>query len=277
MSIKIPVVDRVSTYPGRVVLTPVANMTNTYDMERADVPLIEGTPVDKALFDNKAYTLNESVTIYVSKTGSDVNGNGTNVAPYATIQKAINEIPKCLGGFIATVDIADGTYNERVRVEGFNGGRLNIGVSGRTVTVQGMSVFTSEMVRLNIANLTSASGDTDTPLYVGQGSNVAVVGAMTINGRNTALYGVAVEQNSSLVSTVNLTVNNTTTSAILANSGGRIACGRVLGSGNAAAGLRAETGGTIAYNTSGMTAATNYVAVTGGRVYGGSQTSVPNY
>lgn len=277
MAIKIPVVDRVSTYPGRVVLTPVANMTNTYDMERADVPLIEGTPVDKALFDNKAYTLSESVTVYVSKTGSDVNGNGTNVAPYATIQKAIDSIPKCLGGFIATVDIADGTYSERVRVEGFYGGRLNIGVSGRAVTVQGISVFTSEMVRLNISNLTSASGDTDTPLYVGQGSNVAVVGVMTINGRNTALYGVAVEQNSSLVATVNLTVNNTTTSAILANSGGSIACGRVLGSGNAGAGLRAETGGTIAYNTSGMTAATNYVAVTGGRVYGGSQTSVPNY
>ena len=40
--------DREPTYPGRVTLTPVYGLANTYDMERADQPLQEGTPLNKA-------------------------------------------------------------------------------------------------------------------------------------------------------------------------------------------------------------------------------------
>lgn len=40
--------DREPTYPGRVTLTPVYGLANTYDMERADRPLQEGTPLNKA-------------------------------------------------------------------------------------------------------------------------------------------------------------------------------------------------------------------------------------
>lgn len=40
--------DRVPVYPGRVVLTPVAGQTNTYDMVRADQPTQEGTPLKKS-------------------------------------------------------------------------------------------------------------------------------------------------------------------------------------------------------------------------------------
>ena len=54
MAFKIPVTDRVPTYPGRVTLTPVSGQTNTYDLARADLPISEGTPINKALLDNKA-------------------------------------------------------------------------------------------------------------------------------------------------------------------------------------------------------------------------------
>ena len=40
--------DREPTYPGRVTLTPVYGLANTYDMERADRPLQQGTPLNKA-------------------------------------------------------------------------------------------------------------------------------------------------------------------------------------------------------------------------------------
>ena len=40
--------DREPTYPGRVTLTPVSGLANTYDMERADRPLKQGTPLNKA-------------------------------------------------------------------------------------------------------------------------------------------------------------------------------------------------------------------------------------
>lgn len=39
--------NRVPTYPGRVTMTPVAGAANTYDMVRADVPIEEGTPLNK--------------------------------------------------------------------------------------------------------------------------------------------------------------------------------------------------------------------------------------
>lgn len=42
--------DRVPLYPGRVTLTPVDGLTNTYDMARADEPTQEGTPLNKATF-----------------------------------------------------------------------------------------------------------------------------------------------------------------------------------------------------------------------------------
>ena len=40
--------NREPTYPGRVTLTPVAGLANTYDMDRADQPLQLGTPLNKA-------------------------------------------------------------------------------------------------------------------------------------------------------------------------------------------------------------------------------------
>lgn len=40
--------DRVPTYPGRVLLTPVEGVTNTYTLERADEPTTEGTLLNKA-------------------------------------------------------------------------------------------------------------------------------------------------------------------------------------------------------------------------------------
>lgn len=40
--------DRVSLYPGRVKLEPVAGQDNLYDLTRADQPTQEGTPLNKA-------------------------------------------------------------------------------------------------------------------------------------------------------------------------------------------------------------------------------------
>lgn len=40
--------DRVPKYPGRVTLTPVPGQTNTYDMARADEPIVTGDALNKA-------------------------------------------------------------------------------------------------------------------------------------------------------------------------------------------------------------------------------------
>lgn len=44
--------DRIPTYPGRIEIIPVEGKPNTYTMKRADEPLEEGTPVDKATFES---------------------------------------------------------------------------------------------------------------------------------------------------------------------------------------------------------------------------------
>lgn len=48
--------DRVSVNPGRVIMTPVSGRENTYDMVRADTPLVAGTPLDKATFESVVHS-----------------------------------------------------------------------------------------------------------------------------------------------------------------------------------------------------------------------------
>lgn len=44
--------DRVPTYPGRIKLSPVEGQPDKFTMERADEPIEEGTPINKAAFDS---------------------------------------------------------------------------------------------------------------------------------------------------------------------------------------------------------------------------------
>lgn len=48
--------DRVPTYPGRITLTPVAGQANTYDLKRADMPIVEGSPIDKATYNSMVHS-----------------------------------------------------------------------------------------------------------------------------------------------------------------------------------------------------------------------------
>lgn len=58
--------DRVSTYPGRVQLTPVSGQANVYDLVRADQPTEPGTPL------NKASLLTDAVAIAFGLTNTAV-------------------------------------------------------------------------------------------------------------------------------------------------------------------------------------------------------------
>lgn len=60
--------DRIPKYAGRVKLTPVANQPNVYDMVRADEPLQEGTPLNKATLLN-----DETATLLGLTEDSNVN------------------------------------------------------------------------------------------------------------------------------------------------------------------------------------------------------------
>ena len=278
MALKTQVVDRVPTYPGRVKMTPVSGQTNVYDMTRADSPVEVGTPINKALFDQKAYTLTGGVTVYVSTSGSDVTGDGTQTAPYATVQKAVDSLPKCLGSYHAQIDIAAGTYNERVTIDGFYGGRLTIGVSGRTVTLNGISVMSSSGVRINISNLTYNANNAGTLLYADYGSDVTVLSAMTIRGGSvTNVSGISAARGS-LINSPGVTVAllNCGGAAVYSTSGSKIVLGTVEGNSNTSYGLRADLGGLITFNTANLTATAGNSTGSGGRILTGSGTALAN-
>lgn len=282
MTLKTPVVDRIPTYPGRVTLTPVSGQTNTYDLVRADQPIEEGTPLNKTLFDQKAYTLTDDVIVYVSKSGSDTAGDGTSGAPYATIQKAVDSLPKWLDGHMASISIAAGTYDERVELSGFQGGVVELGTSGTSVTVRGVQVTASSLVRINV-NITRTTSLGGTPLNVRLGSCVQFGNDCVINGSSSNTSGIVVESGSILSALVDIfgymtktTVNNCGYYAIYVTGGSKVALGEIAGSGNGT-GLYAADGGVVSYSSRSLSATTMSVTVTGGRIYSGAQTNIPNY
>ena len=71
-------------------------------------------------------SLQGNLSLYISNTGSDVTGNGTSAAPYATIRYAISNIPSDLGGSTVTIYLADGTYDEDVNISGYHSGVINL-------------------------------------------------------------------------------------------------------------------------------------------------------
>jgi pectin methylesterase-like acyl-CoA thioesterase len=242
-------------------------------MTRADLPVQVGTPINKELFDSKADGLKESVTVYVSKSGSDSSGNGTSSAPYLTIKKAIDSIPKVLNGFHAQIDIGAGTYDERVSIDSFVGGRITLGVSGRTVTVRGVSIMSSNSVRIAISNITyssSVSGE-GAGLYMSYGSNLQIISTLTVNMASSTNYGIAVEHGS-VLNTINVpvTVNNCGRAAVMCTYGSTCVLSNIQGSGNTNFGLAATLGGIIAYQVKSITGTSGDYSQHGGRIFSGT-------
>lgn len=278
MAFKTPVVDRVPTYPGRVKLTPVSGQTNVYDMVRSDSPTTEGTPINKALFDQKAYTLTGDVTVYVSTSGSDVSGTGESVAPFRTIQKALDELPKCLGGYHAQIDIAAGTYEEAITIDSFYGGRLTVGVADRTVVLRGITVMSSEGVRLNIAQVKRATASSISPtnlVHVDYGSNVSILSNLIIHGESGTVSGLTATRGSVISSGATVDIRSCGNTAIHASGGARIAIGAIIGSVPTSGKIiRADMGGVVSYSSSTLSGGAGSSTGSGGRILTGSGTTL---
>lgn len=71
-------------------------------------------------------TLTQPAYYYVATTGSDITGNGSQANPFKTIQHAVDILPKDLGGYSATITIANGIYPENVNINGFHTGSINV-------------------------------------------------------------------------------------------------------------------------------------------------------
>ncbi|NLL92502.1 MAG: hypothetical protein GX222_08875 [Ruminococcaceae bacterium] len=99
--------------------------SNAIDGTSGENDGVAATPLAiKTLNDIKVTTNPASMSLYVSSTGSDTTGDGTEQNPYATIQKAISVLPKHLS-HDATIYV-DGDTAGGINISGFTGAKLNI-------------------------------------------------------------------------------------------------------------------------------------------------------
>lgn len=208
-------------------------------------------------------------TIYVSKSGDDASGDGSQGLPFGTIQHAINSISKNLNGNEITINVASGTYSEDVEIPGFYGGSLRFAFE--IVTIASMSIYESNVILTGSALTISASGKTY-GLYVHRSSNVICQLALTINGASNGLFA---GYGSRCACRNTVTINSCTVAASASYSS-HLYVITLEGSKNnngvmASAGIASI--GTIAA----AMASTLYVTTAGGRIYTGSQASVPSY
>jgi hypothetical protein len=273
MVFKIPVKDRLSTYPGRVTLTPVAGAENTFDMKRADMPIEEGTPLNKALLDNKAYTLTSDVVVYVTTRGNDIDGDGSIDNPFLTIQKAIDALPKHLGGHTAEISIDFGVYPERVSVVGFSGGKLVIGQPGNVFTIDGIEIVECSFVETNIYQIEYSITGSKGLFDVSGGSNVFINSDMIIDGITQAATAIRVIDCSTVAAADNITVTiNNCAGAINALKCSQVSVSTLAGSGNTF-GMMAYRGSIISYSKDLLEKAWSNDANTGGLVLTGTNST----
>lgn len=137
--------DRVSLYPGRVKMVPVAGQENTYDMVRADSPTQEGTPLNKD-------------SLLKDATAALLGGDSSMVPDEAFM--ALKRIGDDLKE--AAVQVASGTYT-------------GTGGSGSA----NKSSLTFEFVPLVVSIVTQGSYYADL-LYVGQSGSISTINSNSI-------------------------------------------------------------------------------------------------
>lgn len=119
--------DRVSLYPGRVKLEPVAGQANLYDLTRADQPTQEGTPL------NKASLLKDSTAALL--------GLGTDAVPDDAFVALV--LGQGVYGYRVRVQLADGSPVEGATVSGIQPLTGSTLVTGADGTVLGKSASAS--------------------------------------------------------------------------------------------------------------------------------------
>jgi len=271
----IQVVDRVPTYPNRVKITKSNGTSEYVTWERADEPTVEGTPINKALFDSIAADqgLASAKTVYVSSSGSNTLGDGSSTSPYATIAKALSTLPKNLNGFDVTLQIATGTYNEDVVVSGFFGG--NIILNGTSITIKSLTVKDGAALHISSGLSVGVNGSTGVAGIVVQQARLLCFAAnMFVTAAQTTGVYVARDGFAMFGS---LLVDNTTGVAVQATSGASVYIEKLSGSNNTGIAIQSGNGARVGFNTKPISATSTFLTMYGGRIYTGSQADTPNY
>lgn len=215
--------------------------------------------------------LQKDAVLYVATSGNDETGNGSEEAPYATVTKAVNEVPKNLNGNNATINVASGTYNEAVNISNFSNGEIII--KGATenvvdnVTISNINIINSTYVAIDDMNLTTNNiHESNSVVYTN--GNVII---------SDAIAGIELEKASKFITAENteLTINNATV-AIKSKELSQAYIDKLVG--NDEDGLIAESGSTIVIGANELTVnRTLYSTSSGATISVNTQPTLANF
>lgn len=214
-------------------------------------------------------TARDNENIYVSTSGNDASGDGSESAPFKTIQKAIDSIQKNLDNRTITIYVKSGTYAEDILVSGFYGGTLRI--TFETVTINTFTAYETDVIIAGTSLTLAANGKTY-GFHAHRGSNVICQIPLTING---AVNGLFVGYGSRFAGRNTITINSCTYAAN-ASYAAHLYVVTLAGSRNNN-GVQAAAGIASIGSIDSAMASTLYLTAAGGRIYTGAQASVPNY
>lgn len=215
--------------------------------------------------------LSRNITYYVAPTGSDENSGLSASAPLASVQAAIDKIPKNLNGYSGNIVLAAGTYSGAV-LENFYGGAITISNrnNGAVTLSGGLSVLSCTRVYVtDLVSLTVQGGfliencpwfEADAPIVV----NINTYDALQVAYANV------------LLSKAIITTGNRY-AAVLVDAGGKLHINDVTINSPTATGLFANAGGTISYSAIVNNASVKAFTRNGGRIFAGAQQNAPVY
>lgn len=167
------IVDRVPTYPGRIKLTPVNGQPDLFTMERADEPIIGGTPIGKAVFDSiiksrltgRFYPLTPNLTLKNTTTGT--------TTPLPSSGWTLNGVATATGGIYKIV--ASSAINSTYSVEKAVDGSDDTSWGSEYGTTHTYTIIFPIAIKIKkISLLLGRSGDTTGINWSIQGSNDAI-------------------------------------------------------------------------------------------------------
>jgi len=231
---------------------------------------LNGTAVMRTI----SYAVVDSSIVYVSNSGNDETANGTTDAPYASLQAAVNSIPKDLNGSTITIcALNDGeVFNEEVTLSGFYGGEIVLTSvnSGASLSISKLNVVNCTMVKLqNLTLLTAGLVETNSTVYV-ENSFVQLSGAITGIDLKIASNFITDEKSTIEVVDCVTAINATGLSRayIYSITGGDT---------NMDDGIIADNGSAVSITNSSLVASTLFTTSSGGTISINAQPTVANY
>lgn len=211
----------------------------------------------------------DNATIYVSTSGNDASGDGSESYPFRTIQRAINSISKDLNNKEITINVSSGTYSEDVEVSGFYGGTLRFYFGA--VTINTFSVYESCII-CSGTSLTIAAGGKTYGFYCHRGANVICQLPLTVTGSTNGVYAVF---GSRFAGNRAITINSCTY-AVTSMYASYVYITSLAGTKNNN-GVQAAAGIVSIGSIDSSAATTLYITTAGGRIYTGAQANTPVY